>query len=388
MNKKFLFISSPIISFFLLFVCILTAAFLYYYFNSQNKDFVLYKEEGSVYYKKPSSDTYEELTSNEIELTSGSSIKTEEAYAHIILSDNSLMSIDRNTEIIINVERKTTKIENLVGNTWHRLKRVFNQEEYTVETSTTVATVRGTKFGVMASSDYSSMYTVEGEMEIGIITENEEYKDLQNLVVGKYALHYSAEEEFYVQDTPEEIKNTTWYQRNLLIDEKFDHHKPYDIMQTLDSTLNLLGVTYTPPDIHKIEDDTGTDTTDETTSSTSTSTTSSTTVETTTTTTLPQEQPDPPKDETPTDFQELSSLLKTKYNINVIKKEHCTNVGTDEFAQDIELYMSYQNQFTAQDEAFASYLYTLESYCQDNELDPYEIEDLQWIYQEVTADAG
>lgn len=109
--------------------------------------FTLIKESDPVFFSN--SDTnYQQMLEDELTLQSGYFIKTEGGSAHIIYPDNSMTSIDSNTQLQVFVKTSGIDIKQTLGNTWHRVQKVIGTKSYSVETPTAIASVRGTKFAV------------------------------------------------------------------------------------------------------------------------------------------------------------------------------------------------------------------------------------------------
>lgn len=176
----------------------------------------LIKEEGSVSFKKKESDQYTELSQDEVKLENGSFIKTDaDSYARVFLPDNSMISMDVNTEIQINFEDNKTNIEQLVGKTWHRVQTLTNGEEYKVQTPNTVAAVRGTIFGVGVDNDTTSrVFVEENRVNVGGEIDLEEGKQANAI-----------DDDLSEQETDAALKASFWYQRNKIIDEEWQKVK-------------------------------------------------------------------------------------------------------------------------------------------------------------------
>ncbi len=107
-------------------------------------------------------------------IPSGSEIETQQnSIAHVIFPDNSIMSIDQNTKVQINYNDKKISIFQIAGNTWHRVKKLINITDYSVETPTALASVRGTIFGVQINQDETSVYVKEHTVEVAKIQKQD-----------------------------------------------------------------------------------------------------------------------------------------------------------------------------------------------------------------------
>ncbi|MCA9386012.1 FecR domain-containing protein [Candidatus Dojkabacteria bacterium] len=207
---------------------LLFGVLVYAHFSSSEEipPVTLYAESEGIFYKLPENDSYIELTNEAIELPNDSSIKTTTGTGYVIFADNSMMSIDRNTEVEIEYEYENIKITQLIGNTWHRVKKIVRAESrYIVETPTTLAAVRGTKFGVYTGEDGdTSVYVIDGNVGVGKSGLNPEQLRLVEklLTKGKLTIvkrnqNIGDPENFTVNFT-----GTDWYKKNILIDQLYD----------------------------------------------------------------------------------------------------------------------------------------------------------------------
>src|SRR3989344_4101631 len=115
--------------------------------------FTLVAPQGQVEYKSSLDDSYSVLPEGEIELNSGSFVKTLGYPAEVVFSNNNSLSIDTDTEVQVVDEDESTIITQFFGRTWHRITSLTGTAEYQVETPTAVAAVRGTKFAVIFVKD-------------------------------------------------------------------------------------------------------------------------------------------------------------------------------------------------------------------------------------------
>lgn len=214
------------------------AGFSFFNRNSNNNDsanntnsglttsaFTLIKEFGEVSYKE--ADEYVVLNSDEKELKNSSFIKVGNGQAHVLFANNSLLSIDSNSEVQINYENGDTDINQLAGNTWNRVKKLTSNESYTVTTPTALATVRGTKFGVELAKDPATLagfYTIEGRVNVSQFGENKKILTNDEITSPQFV-------EVKKEGQPEAINKGNllaeenqgrWYSRNRQIDKLYD----------------------------------------------------------------------------------------------------------------------------------------------------------------------
>jgi len=87
---------------------------------------------------------------DEIDLSINDKIKTEDnSIASLILYESAIISLEPNTEIsIVDLAKKHIKLKQESGSTWNKLISLGGIEGLSIQTPTTVATVRGTAFEV------------------------------------------------------------------------------------------------------------------------------------------------------------------------------------------------------------------------------------------------
>lgn len=212
--------------------------------RTDNSAFTLYRESGEVFYKTSEASSYLSMTDNKVDLPSGSFIKTGKGLAQIVYPDNSVMSLDENTELQIHIDSAGTSIYQNAGNTWHRVESLSKGKEYKVETPTTLAAVRGTKFAVgVLSPDLSEVYVIENEVDIAqveLVDGEKKFSEFRQLVQNKLAkIHnYMSEKGIEMQDLPEEYRKRVWFLRNQLLDQQFDENPVGDFIKRIINTDN------------------------------------------------------------------------------------------------------------------------------------------------------
>jgi hypothetical protein len=96
---------------------------------------------------------------NGMDLFESDSIKTgDDTSASIILFKTSIIRLDNNTEVTIekliqDSKETSVEIEQNSGRTWNTVSKISGIDNYEVQTPTTVASVRGTSFGVYYLAD-------------------------------------------------------------------------------------------------------------------------------------------------------------------------------------------------------------------------------------------
>jgi len=83
---------------------------------------------------------------DEMELKQGAQIKTTDGQATVVLKEGEVVHMQPNSEIKLDEIGSNIKITQVAGETWNKVTKLSGVSEFTVETPTTVATVRGTEF--------------------------------------------------------------------------------------------------------------------------------------------------------------------------------------------------------------------------------------------------
>ncbi len=195
------------------------------------------KDVSSVSYKETKLAQYIEITTDELEIPNHSFVKTgDEGLAHVILPDNSMSSLSKNTEMQINYETKQTLIFQTLGNAWFRVKKLTDRS-FDVESPTTLASVRGTIFGVEIG-DEDTVYVTESSVEVSqVATESSQkvYKNKQMLTQGKLAKLAAIikNRPAQITDIPKEKLDSPWFRRNQIINEEFVKDVPKNFIRKI-----------------------------------------------------------------------------------------------------------------------------------------------------------
>ena len=103
-----------------------------------------------------------------MELSINDKVQTLEGKATIALYEGELIRLGPNTQISIKeLSQQKITISQEAGSTWSRLTKLGGVAEYNVETPTTVATVRGTGFGIIISGQKNDLLVGEGTVTFG-----------------------------------------------------------------------------------------------------------------------------------------------------------------------------------------------------------------------------
>jgi hypothetical protein len=214
--------------------------------NTEEIKFDLYKESGNVSYKGENDSSYTELKEDQLSLKNKSFVKTgADTDAHIIFNDNSMISLDQNSEIQIVYDGQNRDIIQSAGNSWHRLQKLTQGNTYQVETSNTLATVRGTIFGVKVEDNKeSSVYVLEHQVEVNQeTTENGKkvIKDTQMVPEGKHMgiPDFENGKKMDLADISEDKKNTDWFEKNRLLDQEYKIESAKEMMSKMKNDTDL-----------------------------------------------------------------------------------------------------------------------------------------------------
>lgn len=207
----------------------------YSYAKQNTYKYILYKETGNVYYKQEGQDKYQKMAGDEVELNGVSYIKTDaKSIAQVLFPNNSLMSVDENSEVKVEYTPTDTSIFQLLGKTYHRVKRLLQDQSYIVITRSAIAAVRGTKFGVMVNNDDTATIVVtESTVDVNSIMQKNGINKIitggkvteGNMVTLPNNLVDENNVIFTPVQIPEEVKNSDWFKRNVIFDIEYDVKK-------------------------------------------------------------------------------------------------------------------------------------------------------------------
>lgn len=168
------------------------------------------------------------LQNGKAQYVSGTTIEVKKGTAEIRLRDNSLITLSEGAKTTILVKPQLTKIIQYAGDTWHRVLKLVGRS-YQVETPTSVATVRGTKFGVFVLKNASRILSTEHTIGVQkrIVSESGEAQLGEEKLVteGTEGEVHQEVDEVDVHEIPPEDKNTEWFQKNEERDKQFDEEE-------------------------------------------------------------------------------------------------------------------------------------------------------------------
>ncbi len=123
-----------------------------------------------VYVKSAGSDSFKQVKES-AEVTAGAEIKTSATgRASISYPNDTVTTLDADSYIKISVleaEGQKSRIELMVGSVWAKVKNVLATDDfYEVNTENTVASVRGTIFGVSHKNGVTNTYGIESKVRV------------------------------------------------------------------------------------------------------------------------------------------------------------------------------------------------------------------------------
>jgi hypothetical protein len=109
-----------------------------------------------------------------MDLSLNDKVRTADGEASVILYESIIIQLEKNTEISIrDLAKDNVAVKQESGTTWNKFTGLSGVKEYEVETPTTVATVRGTEFGVNLSE------VIVGEGEVDVESEGQKLRILE-----------------------------------------------------------------------------------------------------------------------------------------------------------------------------------------------------------------
>jgi len=152
------------------------------------------------------------------ELKVGDIIRTLAGKASVVFFDSSVLRLDENTEVAVKrLSKSSVSLKQASGQTWSRILKVSGIQDYKIETPTTVATVRGTGFGVKVADGDTKIVVKEGKVHVASYEEDK--------MVAEAVVTENMELEV-VDEAPEEMEieameADVWIDENVVEDEEF-----------------------------------------------------------------------------------------------------------------------------------------------------------------------
>lgn len=193
---------------------------------------VLYWESGEVFYTAGSGEAKLDKDYSSTVIDTGTQVRTVEGSAYVLFPDNSMMSIDEDTTIIIEYSKDKVSILQTLGNTYHRVKTLESGQQYEVRTPGTLAAVRGTSFAVLLDSKTkkTNVKVTESKVSVKKLDSTKPMKDapvvLEEIIVEK-------DFQVDVPDTSTQVtrplapirmqekdtRDSGWMEKNVIIDQ-------------------------------------------------------------------------------------------------------------------------------------------------------------------------
>ena len=203
--------------------------------GQKSSQLTLIKETGEVSYKVGDTD-FKPVSEEETLIANASYVKTgSEGLAHVILPDDSMISLSNSTEMQINYDASKTSILQNLGNAWYRVQKLAGRD-FEVRTPGAVAAVRGTIFGADRGGTQDTIYITDGEIEIGQLEGDGKTANQLNLSAGKLVDVGTADKPLKSEDMieiPQEKRDTPWFRRNEIINEEFKVGNPRDFIKRI-----------------------------------------------------------------------------------------------------------------------------------------------------------
>jgi len=151
-------------------------------------------------------------------LKQGDVIQTKEGEATLsFVGNSSVLRLDYNTMITlsnIDIEDSQIEITQESGQTWTRLLKITGVEQYKIQTPSTVATVRGTGFGVSVTDQGTEVAVEEGEVTV------QSFEEAEELLFEEEKIQINRKEQRRViQEMKEDGKMKKWMMSNMKKDE-------------------------------------------------------------------------------------------------------------------------------------------------------------------------
>lgn len=139
--------------------------------STQEESILLYPLSGVVLFKTTTDGTFQTATASPTIIPNQSIVHTDIGKASVLLPDNSSISLDNNTEIVVNYSKTKTSIYQNFGATYHRIEKLLSGSSYQVQTAGTLASVRGTKFAVKydIKSKKTKIAVTENKVEVATL---------------------------------------------------------------------------------------------------------------------------------------------------------------------------------------------------------------------------
>lgn len=111
-----------------------------------------------------------QAATDQMQLKQKDSVRTlQDGQASIVFYESDIMELEPNTEVsLTQLVANSVAVNQKSGETWNRVSKLTGTRQYTVETPNSVATVRGTGFGVNVSEEGDEIIVDEGTVECSL----------------------------------------------------------------------------------------------------------------------------------------------------------------------------------------------------------------------------
>ncbi|MBD3259139.1 hypothetical protein GF371_00750, partial [Candidatus Woesearchaeota archaeon] len=148
----------------LIIIVIIIGAVFFLFVPEKAAAAILYIDEGTVEINTGSG---WKAASDEMELKENTEIRTAEGRATVVLYDSEILRLEPDTHIKLkDLNKENIVVRQETGGTWNKIMKMTGTEGYEVETPDTVATVRGTEFGVLIAGALSEVFVEAGNMNV------------------------------------------------------------------------------------------------------------------------------------------------------------------------------------------------------------------------------
>ena len=154
----------------ILVVMLFSGYFIYNLFQDKVEAAFLTIESGSAQVDR--GDGWENAINN-MGLKLNDKVKTIDGVSVITFYESIIVELEADTEVVVSsLAKNKISIKQEKGSTWNKFTSIFGIENYEVETPTTVATVRGTEFGVYYKETEDVVLTSEGKVDVRSLGNN------------------------------------------------------------------------------------------------------------------------------------------------------------------------------------------------------------------------
>jgi hypothetical protein len=193
---------------------------------------------------------------NGMDLYESQSVKTgDNTSASIILFKSSIIRLDNNTEVtirtLIEEDETNIEIEQNSGRTWNTISKISGIDNYEVQTPTTVASVRGTSFGVY--------YLADGNISVAVgngtvnVTTYENGTPVFSIEVPEYLSLTVDPKNISKKPKTEPVEEDEWFEENQEKDEELIFDLKEEIYKRIEPFLSEIRELFGGPTDEELE---------------------------------------------------------------------------------------------------------------------------------------